>query len=188
MRGEFIYSTKGAYTLLKDSTGLRVGEASTYYGDLDFSKVANCQKQWKISGVLNPDYKWGADSCKPDGFPDRSGFMAESLALASWQYLRLRVPHAATCDAMHRLCFCPRGLLVPFQTDRQGKGMGEIKRLPLPNRAPAVATTVASASVASIPDYKSGWTARITLFNWGGLHFQGLVRGDPDEEKHLCRV
>ncbi|XP_020594471.1 COBRA-like protein 10, partial [Phalaenopsis equestris] len=45
MRGEFIYSTKGAYTLVKDPTACIYGQAADYYESLDFSKVMSCQKR-----------------------------------------------------------------------------------------------------------------------------------------------
>ncbi|WOH11746.1 hypothetical protein DCAR_0831237 [Daucus carota subsp. sativus] len=44
MRGEFIYNMKGAYTHLKDYADCLLGPAATYYSDLDFSQVQNCQK------------------------------------------------------------------------------------------------------------------------------------------------
>ncbi|XP_059639600.1 COBRA-like protein 10 [Cornus florida] len=44
MRGEFIYTMRGAYTYLKDGSGCIYGDAGEYYKDLDFSQVMNCQK------------------------------------------------------------------------------------------------------------------------------------------------
>ncbi|KAG0481820.1 hypothetical protein HPP92_009904 [Vanilla planifolia] len=243
MRGEFIYSTKGAYTLLKDSTDCVYGEAGNYYGDLDFSKVANCQKRpiswtsperekdselgnipycckngtllpptmdpsrskavfqiqvfklppdlnrtalyppqkWKISGVLNPDYKCGAPiRVSPTEFPDQSGLMAESLALASWQVVcnmtKDKPKHARCCvsfSAYYNDSVVPcKALLVPF-TNRsaKAKAWARIKHLPLPNRAPCGDNCGVSVNWHLYSDYKSGWTARITLFNWEDYTF-----------------
>lgn len=44
MRGEFIYSMKGAYTSIVDPTDCIYGEQGAYFQDFDFSKVLNCQK------------------------------------------------------------------------------------------------------------------------------------------------
>ncbi|KAG0479241.1 hypothetical protein HPP92_010099 [Vanilla planifolia] len=240
---------QGAYTLLKDSTDCVYGEAGNYYGDLDFSKVANCQKRpilvdlpperekdselgnipycckngtllpptmdpsrskavfqiqvfklppdlnrtalyppqkWKITGVLNPDYKCGAPiRVSPTEFPDQSGLMAESLALASWQVVcnmtKDKPKHALLrllLRLLQRLC-CSlqylrlRALLVPF-TNRsaKAKAWARIKHLPLPNRAPCGDNCGISVNWHLYSDYKNGWTARITLFNWEDYTFR----------------
>ncbi|KAJ7967653.1 COBRA protein [Quillaja saponaria] len=44
MRGEFIYSMKGAYTREKECSGCIYGAAGQYYQQMDFSKVMNCQR------------------------------------------------------------------------------------------------------------------------------------------------
>lgn len=51
MRGEFIYSMRGAYTHLKDSSECLYGPAGTYYKDFDFTTVMNCQKKPVISDL-----------------------------------------------------------------------------------------------------------------------------------------
>ncbi|KAJ9136315.1 hypothetical protein P3X46_033406 [Hevea brasiliensis] len=51
MRGEFIYSMKGAYTRLVDYTDCIYGAAGQYYQQLDFSTVMNCQKKPIISDL-----------------------------------------------------------------------------------------------------------------------------------------
>ncbi|EEF36641.1 Protein COBRA precursor, putative [Ricinus communis] len=51
MRGEFIYSMKGAYTRIIDYSDCIYGAAGKYYGSLDFSKVMNCQKKPIISDL-----------------------------------------------------------------------------------------------------------------------------------------
>ncbi|XVF87686.1 hypothetical protein PTKIN_Ptkin18bG0140600 [Pterospermum kingtungense] len=48
MRGEFIYSMKGAYVREVDTSGCIYGLAGQYYQSMDFSKVLNCQKKPKI--------------------------------------------------------------------------------------------------------------------------------------------
>ncbi|RDY00907.1 COBRA-like protein 10, partial [Mucuna pruriens] len=50
-RGEFIYSTKGAYARIKDPSECLYGSAGKQYGDMDFSQVANCQKRPILSDL-----------------------------------------------------------------------------------------------------------------------------------------
>ncbi|KAF3451683.1 hypothetical protein FNV43_RR07779 [Rhamnella rubrinervis] len=45
MRGEFIYTMRGAYTRRIDTLDCIYGVAGKYYQDMDFSKVMNCQKK-----------------------------------------------------------------------------------------------------------------------------------------------
>ncbi|TYG65511.1 hypothetical protein ES288_D06G191600v1 [Gossypium darwinii] len=45
MRGEFINSLKGAYVRKVDISGCLNGKVGEYYGDMDFSKVLNCEKK-----------------------------------------------------------------------------------------------------------------------------------------------
>ncbi|KAJ8619459.1 hypothetical protein MRB53_027988 [Persea americana] len=44
MRGEFIFSMKGAYTTAVDPTDCIYGKQGAYYTNFDFSKILNCQK------------------------------------------------------------------------------------------------------------------------------------------------
>lgn len=53
MRGEFIYSMRGAYTRKKDISDCMYGAAGQYYKDFDFSKVMTCEKK-PIIGDLPP--------------------------------------------------------------------------------------------------------------------------------------
>ncbi|PKA48401.1 COBRA-like protein 7 [Apostasia shenzhenica] len=45
MRGEFIYSIKGAYTSLVSASDCIFGQQGQYYQSFDFTKVVNCQKK-----------------------------------------------------------------------------------------------------------------------------------------------
>ncbi|KAK2968135.1 hypothetical protein RJ640_001157 [Escallonia rubra] len=51
MRGEFIYTMRGAYTHQKDYSDCIYGVAGQYYQDLDFSQVMNCQKKPVIADL-----------------------------------------------------------------------------------------------------------------------------------------
>lgn len=54
MRGEFIYSMRGAYSHRKDISECTYGAAGQYYQDFDLSKVVTCEKR-PIIGDLPPD-------------------------------------------------------------------------------------------------------------------------------------
>ncbi|XVE82225.1 hypothetical protein DITRI_Ditri15bG0130700 [Diplodiscus trichospermus] len=45
MRDEFIYTMKGAYPHVVDSSDCIFGPQGTYYGDLDFGSVLNCERR-----------------------------------------------------------------------------------------------------------------------------------------------
>lgn len=51
MRGEFIYTMRGAYTRLKDPAQCLYGPAGQYYSDMDFTQVMNCEKKPIISDL-----------------------------------------------------------------------------------------------------------------------------------------
>ncbi|CAK8535250.1 unnamed protein product [Lathyrus sativus] len=50
-KGEFINTLKGAYARIKDPSECLYSPAGRYYGDLDFSTVANCQKKPILSDL-----------------------------------------------------------------------------------------------------------------------------------------
>ncbi|KAE9586291.1 hypothetical protein Lal_00000799 [Lupinus albus] len=49
--GEFINTVRGAFARIKDPSECVYGPAARYYGDLDFSQVANCQKKPILSDL-----------------------------------------------------------------------------------------------------------------------------------------
>ncbi|KAG6641630.1 COBRA-like protein 10 [Carya illinoinensis] len=269
MRGEFIFTMRGAYTRRKDFADCIYGMAGQYYNDMDFSKVMNCQKRpiigdlprerandtdvgklpyccrngsllppimdasksksvfqlqvfklppdlnrtalyppekWKIFGVLNPDYKCGAPlRVDPTEFPDPSGLQATSTAIASWQVVcnitkptkrntRCCVSFSAYyndsvipcnscacgCDGDEKcnpdapaMLLPPEALLVPFE-NRAEKAIAwaKIKHLHIPKPLPCGDNCGVSINWHVNSDYMSGWTARMTLFNWGDLNFE----------------
>ncbi|CAM8898200.1 unnamed protein product [Rhodiola kirilowii] len=240
MRGEFIYTMRGAYTHMKDVTGCIYGEAGQYYQQLDFSQVMNCEKkpvigdlpprrpktrtseifhivaemghfcrlrwtQWKIYGVLNPTYKCGPP-VRVDAtlFPDPSGLQAMSTAIASWQIVcnitRVKKTPPKCCVSFSayyndsvvpcNTCACgcedtstcsqsapamllpPEGLLVPFDNrTAKAKAWAKLKHFHIPKPLPCGDNCGVSVNWHISTDYKSGWTARITLFNWEEFNF-----------------
>lgn len=269
MRGEFIYTMRGAYTHKKDSSECIYGAAGKYYEDFDFSPVMNCQKKpviadlppdkakdekvgnlpycckngtllpttmdetkaraifqlqvykippdmnrtslsppqkWKINGVLNPDYRCGPPiRVDPTEFPDPSGLQATSSAVASWQVVcnitRPENKNSRCCVSFSAFyndsvipcntCSCgcentdtcnpnasplllpPEALLVPFD-DRttKTKAWAKIKHYHVPNPLPCGDNCGVSINWHIYSDYRKGWTARITLFNWEEFNFE----------------
>ncbi|GAB2229972.1 hypothetical protein Droror1_Dr00014228 [Drosera rotundifolia] len=271
MRGEFIYSMRGAFTHETDPSECIYGTAGQYYQDFDFSKVNNCERKpsisdlpremkdddkvgklpyccrngtilpktmnesesrsifqlqvfklppdlnrtalyppqnWKINGLLNPQYKCGAPvRVDPTEFPDPSGLNSKTLAIASWQivcnitrpkerqsrccvsfsgYYNDSVIPCNTCacgcsDPEQRKCSAKapamllpaEALLVPFDNrTAKAKAWARIKHMPVYDPLPCPDNCGVSINWHVDSDYKNGWTARITLFNWGDLPFE----------------
>ncbi|KAF3782762.1 COBRA-like protein 7 [Nymphaea thermarum] len=270
MRNEFIYSMRGAYTLVTDVSDCIYGPQGTYYKDLDFSKVMNCEtkptivdlpltryndttvgliqyccrngtllpssmdpsksksafqlqvyksppdlnrtvlfppQNWKVSGSLNPDYQCGPPvRVSPTLFPDPSGLQSSTAAIATWQVVcnitqaknsspRCCVSFSAyyndsvvpcktcacgcsasvgsTCSTTASAMLLPsEALLVPF-ANRTVKALAwaDIKHFNVPNPMPCSDNCGVSINWHVLTDYSSGWTARITLFNWEGVNF-----------------
>ncbi|KAG2637423.1 COBRA-like protein 10 [Panicum virgatum] len=269
-RGEFIYSMKGAYTLLKEGPACIYSPAAGYYKDLDFTPVQNCEKRpvivdlpperekdaavgnvpycckngtllpptmdpsksramfqmqvfkmppdlnrtalyppqsWKISGKLNPQYTCGQPiRVSPQEFPDPTGLLSSTPAVASWQvacnitrpkkraskccvsfsafYNDSVVPcntcacgcggDTATCDPDARaMLLPPEALLVPFENrTAKARAWARIKHWRVPNPMPCADTCGLSINWHVINNYKSGWSARMTIFNWQDYTFK----------------
>ncbi|XP_031485053.1 COBRA-like protein 10 [Nymphaea colorata] len=270
MRGEFIYSMKGAYTFSKDISDCIYGSAANYYQAMDFTPVMNCQKNpiitdlpleryndtsigripnccrngvllpstmdpsksqaafqlqvykippdlnrtalyppqnWKINGVLNPDYQCAPPiRVSPTEFPDPSGLLSTTPAVASWQIVcnitRPKEKNSRCCVSFSAYyndsvipcntcaCGCPadpnpvcnpnaspmllpyEALLVPFDNRTvKAKAWAKIKHYHIPNPIPCGDNCGVSVNWHIYSDYRNGWTARITLFNWETIHF-----------------
>ncbi|OMP04464.1 Glycosyl-phosphatidyl inositol-anchored, plant [Corchorus olitorius] len=271
MRGEFIYSMRGAYTHKIDYSDCLYGIAGQFLKDFDFTQVMNCQKRpvitdlpatrandsnigkipyccrngtllpplmdeskarsifqlrvyklppdtsktvlyppqrWNITGVLNPHYKCGAPMrVDPTEFPEPTGLQATTYAIASWQivcnitkpekkktkccvsfsayYNDSAIPCstcACGCDDVDTDKCNPNGrtmllpadaLLVPFENrTAKAKAFAHLKHRPVPKRMPCPDNCGVSINWHINSDYKTGWTARITLFNWGETQFE----------------
>ncbi|KAK9139257.1 hypothetical protein Scep_008938 [Stephania cephalantha] len=269
MRDEFIYTMKGAYPSVVDSTDCIYGRQGAYYKVFDFSNVLSCEKRptivdlpltmandsnlglipfccrngtilspfmdpsksvsvfqlqvkkmppdlnrtqlfppqnWKINGTLNPDYECGPPiRVRPSEFPDPSGLPSKT-AVASWQVVCNITQHKGSsprcCVSFSAFyndsvvpcktcaCGCPRNpsqtcsasadalllpsdaLLVPFD-NRTAKALSwaEIKHRPVPKPLPCADNCGVSINWHVYTDYRNGWSARITLFNWGETSF-----------------
>jgi COBRA-like protein len=66
----------------------------------------------------------------------------------------------------------PEALLVPFDNrTAKIKAWAELKHLPMPNPMPCSDYCGVSMNWHIATDYNKGWSARITLFNWGQVDF-----------------
>lgn len=180
----------------------------------DLNRTAiNPPQNWKIEGVVNPQYKCGPPiRVDPTEFPDSSGLPAITTAIASWQvscnitkpkpkqskccvsfsayYADSVVPcntcacgcddpdkpntDTARCNAnAHPMPLPPEALLIPFANrTSKAKAWASIKHLPVPAKLPCPDNCGVSINWHIDTDYKTGWTARMTLFNWGELPFE----------------
>ncbi|KAE8681036.1 Thiazole biosynthetic enzyme, chloroplast (ARA6) (THI1) (THI4) [Hibiscus syriacus] len=244
MRGEFIYSMKGAYTPRMDYSGCVYGLPGKYLTGLDFTRVLNCDKRptitdlplikandtkvgkvpycckngtllpplmdpskaramfqlrvykippdvsqkvlyppqkWNITGYLNARYKCGPPiRIDPTEFPESTGLDAKTYAIASWQV----VCNFTTPERRNRgVAFRSRlitattpspapPLLVPAENrTRKAKAYAALKHKEVPRKLPCPDNCGVSINWHLNSDHKSGWTARMTLFNWGELPF-----------------
>ncbi|VYS62869.1 unnamed protein product [Arabidopsis thaliana] len=271
MRDEFIYTMKGAYPSIVDSSDCVDGPQAKHYQDLDFSNVLSCARRptvidlpptkyndstfglipfccrngtilprsmdpsksssvfqmqvykmppdlnisalsppqnWRINGTLNPDYKCGPPvRVSPSQFVDPSGLPSNRTAFASWQvvcnitqpkdasprccvsfsaYFNDSIVPCKTCacgcssNKAARACSATapslllpqQALLVPFENRTElTVAWAYLKQRPVPNPMPCGDNCGVSINWHLATDYRGGWTARVTVFNWGETDF-----------------
>ncbi|RZB90518.1 COBRA-like protein 7 [Glycine soja] len=78
-----------------------------------------------------------------------------------------------TCSATSQaMLLPPEALLVPFQNrTEKARAWAEIQHLNVPNPFPCGDNCGVSINWHLVTDHRSGWSARITLFNWGEASF-----------------
>ncbi|XP_052191389.1 COBRA-like protein 7 [Diospyros lotus] len=264
-RDEFIYSMKGAYPDVVDTTDCFFGRQGDYYRDMDLSAALNCKRRptivdlpvdktndtnlglvpfccrngkilpasmdasksksvfvmqvykmppdlerselsppqnWNITGALNPGFRCGPPArVSPTLFPAAGGLPSESVAVASWQVVcnitstKLEKPKCCVsfsaffndsvipcntcacgchnqqsnaCSATAPALLLPsEALLKPFENrTRDALDWAELKNLDLPNPLPCGDNCGISINWHLLTDFRGGWTARMTLFNW----------------------
>ncbi|KAL6840599.1 hypothetical protein ACP4OV_029463 [Aristida adscensionis] len=162
---------------------------------------------WKITGKLNPHYRCGQPvRVSPQEFPDPSGLMSVTPAVASWQvacnitrpkrrdskccvsfsayYNDSVVPcntcacgcgnDTAACDPdVRAMLLPPEALLVPFDNrTAKARAWAKIKHWRVHNPMPCADNCGVSINWHVMNNYKSGWSARITIFNWQDYTFK----------------
>ncbi|CAI9119027.1 OLC1v1020676C1 [Oldenlandia corymbosa var. corymbosa] len=174
--------------------------------DLNRSQL-NPPVNWQINGTLNPDYKCGPPvRVSPSEFPDPSGMLPNTTAVASWQVVcNITQPKGAsprccvsfsayynesiipcptcacgcpsstsrTCSANRSALLLPsQAQLIPFENRTQlATAWASLHHFPLPNPMPCPDNCGVSINWHLVSDYRGGWSARITLFNWDDFAF-----------------
>ncbi|KAK4425921.1 COBRA-like protein 7 [Sesamum alatum] len=164
-------------------------------------------QNWGIKGRLNPDYKCGPPvRVSPSQFPDPSGLLPHSSAMASWQvvcnitqpkgssprccvsfsayYNESIIPcptcacgcpanTARTCSSTAPALLLPsQALLVPFDNrSTLARAWADLHHFPVPNPLPCSDNCGVSLNWHLFTDFRGGWSARITIFNWDDLAF-----------------
>ncbi|OMO82028.1 Glycosyl-phosphatidyl inositol-anchored, plant [Corchorus olitorius] len=79
-----------------------------------------------------------------------------------------------TCSATEpALLLRPDSLLIPFENrSAEAKEWANIHKRTLPNPLPCGDNCGVSINWHLVSDYKDGWSARITIFNWGETNFE----------------
>ncbi|KAI3437100.1 uncharacterized protein J3R85_005841, partial [Psidium guajava] len=73
----------------------------------------------------------------------------------------------------HAMLLPPEAILVPFENrTAKAKAWAKIKHFPVPDPMPCPDNCGVSINWHINSDYKQGWTARITLFNWDDYPFE----------------
>ncbi|KAL0457460.1 UNVERIFIED_CONTAM: COBRA-like protein 7 [Sesamum latifolium] len=164
-------------------------------------------QNWGIKGRLNPDYKCGPPvRVSPSQFPDPSGLLPDSAAMASWQvvcnitqakgssprccvsfsayYNESIIPcqtcacgcpanTARTCSSTAPALLLPsQALLVPFDNrSTLARAWADLHHFPVPNPLPCSDNCGVSLNWHLFTDFRGGWSARITIFNWDDFAF-----------------
>ncbi|KAF8394621.1 hypothetical protein HHK36_020835 [Tetracentron sinense] len=164
-------------------------------------------QNWKINGTLNPDYQCGPPvRVSPSRFPNPSGLLSDSTAVASWQVVcnitQAKGASPRCCVSFSSFyndsvipcqtcaCGCPHNptnncstsapalllpseaLLVPFENRAQkSQAWADLKHQTVPNPLPCGDNCGVSINWHVYTDYRRGWSARISLFNWDETDF-----------------
>ncbi|KAL3505669.1 hypothetical protein ACH5RR_031051 [Cinchona calisaya] len=128
----------------------------------------NPPQNWNISGTVNPDYQCGPPvRVSPSEFPDPSGLLLNTTAVASWQVVcNITQPSPRCCvsfSAYNNELFSFRTQLVTAWAD--------LHHFPVSNPLPCAHNCGVSINWHLPTDNRGEWSARITIFNWDGFSF-----------------
>ncbi|WZZ90687.1 hypothetical protein YC2023_119266 [Brassica napus] len=150
----------------------------------------------KIDGIVNPQYKCGPPvRMDPTGFPDPSGLQATTYAFASWQVIcniTKPKPKDARCSLTQPSTTTPpffatlalalaktstpthaTPMLDSFSSLRtrswtlKAKVWAKRKHMAFPKKLPCPDNCGISLNWHVNSGYADGWSARVTVFNWG---------------------
>ncbi|KAL6205548.1 hypothetical protein ACLB2K_022806 [Fragaria x ananassa] len=103
-----------------------------------------------------------------------SGYFSESIVPCNTCACGCKEDENPNCDPRAKAMLLPaEALLVPFANRTQkAKAWAKIKHFDIPKKLPCGDNCGVSLNWHIDSDYQSGWTARLTLFNWGKEPFQ----------------
>ncbi|KAI3466218.1 hypothetical protein Pfo_022881 [Paulownia fortunei] len=148
----------------------------------DLNRTALTPPQnWKIVGRLNPTYKCGPPvRIDPTEFPDPTGLPATTSAVASWQVtcnMTRPKPKEAQCCVSYSAYYsdtvipCNTCACGCDETASSSKSFHKASPQESTQKLPCLDNCGVSINWHLDSDYKTGWTARMTLFNWDDYAF-----------------
>ncbi|KAE8680203.1 COBRA-like protein 10 [Hibiscus syriacus] len=136
-------------------------------------KVLYPPQKWNITGYLNARYKCGPPiRIDPTEFPESTGLNAKTYAIASWQVVcNFTTPEKKKSRCCVSFMAYYSDHAVPCPTTKKARAYATLKHKEVPRKLPCPDNCGVSINWHLNSDHKSGWTARMTLFNWGDLPF-----------------
>ncbi|KAG9459507.1 hypothetical protein H6P81_004015 [Aristolochia fimbriata] len=156
MRGEFIFDMKGAYTSKID------------FSECGLQSTTSAIATWQV--VCNITQPKGS---KPRCCVSFSAFYNDSVIPCETCACGCPSSMASACSTRQpALLLPPDALLVPFDNRTQkALAWADLKHFRVPKPLPCGDMCGVSINWHVATDYRRGWTARITLFNWGDTSF-----------------
>ncbi|KAK6161044.1 hypothetical protein DH2020_004425 [Rehmannia glutinosa] len=199
MEDEFIFAMRGAYPSVVDTSACMIPfccrkdnlaagngpqQVEISVPDQRFQDAANLNRSdltppqnWGISGRINPDYKCGPP-VRPKGASPRccvsfSAYYNESIIPCQTCACGCPANTDRTCSTTAPALFLPsQALLVPFDNRTTlARAWADLHHFPVPNPLPCSDNCGVSMNWHLFTDYRGGWSARITIFNWDEYSF-----------------
>ncbi|GJV50030.1 COBRA-like protein 7 [Tanacetum coccineum] len=174
---EFIHSMKGAYPSIIDTNPCIFGRQGEFYKDLDFSKVLSCERRPTIIDLpldKTNDTQLGLIPfcCRNGTLLPRSMDAIKSVSVFNMQVFKMPPDLNRTQLTPPQNWKINDALLVPFdnRTTKIADFAKDNDRV-LPDILPCSDNCGVSINWHLLSDFKDGWTARMTIFNWGETNF-----------------
>ncbi|KAL1537363.1 COBRA-like protein 10 [Salvia divinorum] len=132
-------------------------------------------EKWKVVGVVNPQYKCGqVIRVDPTEFPDPSGLQTVTLSIATWQVIcNITRPKKEETRCCASFSAYYNDSVVPSSACATAKAViwARIKHFKLPRPLPCPDNCRVSINWHLSSNHVNGWSAHVTLFNWGDIDF-----------------
>ncbi|KAL0414796.1 UNVERIFIED_CONTAM: COBRA-like protein 7 [Sesamum radiatum] len=199
MEDEFIFAMKGAYPSVVDTSECVFGKQGQFYKDLDFSNALNCDRRPTIVDL--PLEKTNDTTLGMIPFCCRNGTILPPGTQASQNQhsrsmfsrchqistvpilLHRRIGESKAdstriinvgrlFDTAPALFLPSQALLVPFDNrSTLARAWADLHHFPVPNPLPCSDNCGVSLNWHLFTDFRGGWSARITIFNWDDFAF-----------------